>query len=669
MAYGLKYRMQWVAKDKVGNLTIEEEGLSESSLPENLRLVNDAIIIRKNSFENWETHLLGDVCEFNIINDKDDYFELMDLMLAEEKKYRVTVVTAYDSNIYTLFSGYINTEAVNQKYLKYSVIHLVASSYTSKLENVYPVSLSELAAHSLIDIVSEILSQAGNTYPIRVASFLISSGSAYSSNKTFMNQNGLYNEIFWENNVDRTSSEKILQDILTAFQCYMYYWDMCWYIESFEMLHNTTRPYVQYEIGTSYSDDDTGTQYVETFEVNDIHDLVFISMTQTLTVTPGDRTVQVRINNKAFYNLTVNEFYNIVKVGTNVYAPLREWRAFQPMSQTLMVWSAQGLPYQKIVNSIKRTSSYGGGDAPDYPYVYNNTLTTSVKLTVETGTVLQIDFKYALPKSTLDDFGIFNWDKLRVRFRYKIVFRDLVTGAEVGELLRDDDDKLGFAVNFTQNRHLLKRIEGSVFDKTTYTCEFSESYDLPNLFIPVPLNNYLVSFILFPEFLEYDSQGNGNYIEELIPSLIYYGDIKITASIETFDENIIEGVTNTDFLNKKTIEVEIADVPNWNYKNGVLSGASFNLLTSGWYRDEMTERQLVDYILIDKFRMGNVSRQRITGTVKSSEILRPFALFVDSKQNNKKFILTSYVHDVTHDEYEIILDEYDNTTVVNLIEA
>jgi hypothetical protein len=158
MAYGTRYTAEWIKGDKTGTLLIEQKDYVGAS--EKLTLVSDAINITQ-KIEDWESHIMGSICEFNIYNNKADYFTLLDLMIAKERKYRITVTCDVEADpdpiTYILFSGFINTEAVTQRYLKNSVIHLVASNFISKLEYVYPTSLNTFGMVTFIDIILEIL--------------------------------------------------------------------------------------------------------------------------------------------------------------------------------------------------------------------------------------------------------------------------------------------------------------------------------------------------------------------------------------------------------------------------------------------------------------------------------------------------------------------------------
>jgi hypothetical protein len=676
MAYGTRYTANWVGKNKTGVITIAQKNYVGAS--EVLKLQYDAITITK-QLDNWESHIIGDVCEFNIVNDKADYYELLDLMVAAERKYKVTVTCTYNSVSYTLFVGFINTEAVNQKLVRLNVIHLVASSFVSKLEYVYPTTFNNIVNVTFIDIVSEILQQAGSTHNIRVSSFLLSGrNTSLVTGKTFMNSNGITTEVFWENNVDRVDSYKILEQILSSFQCYLYFWDGYWYIESFDVLFNSDHFYVEYVIGQSYLPTDTGTYMDVTYTVSDLHSLVMMEMSQTLTVTPGNRTVEIRVNQQPYYNLTVNDFTFLAKVSDEQFVPpFREWRAFQPMTQTLMRWDAQGLPYKTMVNSIKRTSTYvntpnaNNIELFDYP---NGGLYTAFKLTYVDGiTELSIKWKYSRDIEASSTFVYAQ--------KWVLNVFELETDKYLGDIYYDPNDKHPWRM-VTRPWHMFgdpgltnrNDLTSGDFDSKTYIAEVSINIPLSEVYCDktsnnlLPPRNYKMILRILTDFVYVSGKQSTNFVEPLV----YFGDIQISASIEAYDENVITGVNeNTDFLNKMGIDVDLVDAPNYNYKNGILEGDNLEFLTSVWRRNEIvgTDRKLVDYVLIDKFRMGDVSRQSISASIKNPALLKPFTMFTDSKQNDKKFLLTNIVHDVTKDEYEIVLSEYDNTTAINLTES
>lgn len=80
-------------------------------------------------------------------------------------------------------------------------------------------------------------------------------------------------------------------------------------------------------------------------------------------------------------------------------------------------------------------------------------------------------------------------------------------------------------------------------------------------------------------------------------------------------------------------------------------------------------KPIVDHLMISEARFAQVSRQIITAKIKYDGVLRPFMLFTDSKQSDKTFILVGYRMDVLNDSYDIELVEYDNSSVIDLVDV
>lgn len=78
---------------------------------------------------------------------------------------------------------------------------------------------------------------------------------------------------------------------------------------------------------------------------------------------------------------------------------------------------------------------------------------------------------------------------------------------------------------------------------------------------------------------------------------------------------------------------------------------------------------IVDHLMKQKFELYNQVRQRLTADVKRTTPLKPFTMFTNSKQADKPFLSIGYSWDVMNDAYSIQLNEYDNETLINLVEA
>lgn len=682
MAYVTKYQALWAANGKTGTLYIQEDGFIGEITT--IKLLNDAIKLTR-EFSNWESHLNGITCEFNLADENENYFELFDLLIAKEYKYKIRVDCVKDSVTTILFSGFINTEAVSKKYLRYQAIRLVASTFIGKLEYVHPTTLDTVRTATFIDVIIDILKQTKSEAPIRVLnSGFMEFYNTYNAAKTFMNQNGLYTELFWENNIERASCEKVLESILVSFNAYFYYLGGYWYIERYNSIGLVgAKKYVEYSPDSTYSTASTGTVVDVTLTEKNLHDdLQFIELTQTIQCNPGKRQVVVKIQDSVFYNLTQNILYPLTRISADahppnqVIPPIGKWYAFQPtgVNESKMLWVEEGVPYLTMVNSVKRRTSMVGTEWGDYPYRYAGLITSFVftfdkeesEPGEKDGDVLNIEWSFGYKDvPVLYDEVIFQWTL--------DIYRNDVF---IGVLVYDNDDALW-------------RLGGTnEYTRTSVAADTFNSDKITNVSIAIPLyevkdyaegddklhkGTFKARLKVMTERFRYQINAGAILAKKKYISIIlddvYYGDFRIHITKSEYADNFVEGTTNDSFIEKQEISMMLADMPNFNYKNAILTGDNLEKLSLAW--DWMSVlppyKQLIDWILIEKFRIGNVTRQRINGRVRSVDLLIPFTRYKDNKQN-KVFLLTGFTHDVNKDEYQVILDEYDTTTVINLIE-
>ena len=667
MAYGTKYTATWGSFTGIGGyLYIKEKNYSGGD--ETITLRDDAVVINRN-FTDLETHVLGFNCEFYVHNDRSDFFDLLELLYGTDQEYLVQViVTTPVSQAATVFEGFIDVKASQQKYLHKQIIHLVASSYLSRLDFVKCDSVETLQNKTYIDLISEMLRSIGSTSNIRVNCKLYADGDTLSTGKSLFNLNGLYTEIYWENNIDRKTSLEILEGILTSYDCYIYWWDGYWYIEHYTDIWQTSIDFVEYDIDTAYAPDDTGTVVPLTRSITDIHTLQFAKTLQTLFVNPGIRLLQIRINIKEglLLNFIINDFSSIEAVSTDYPVPsYRKWMVWGG-NTSAMTWfngSDSILAYKTITNSITRVIA-----APASWTELHRGLYTRFAITINSESILNINFKYGLSQMSVspDVWDGETYAGLSISFHWYL--RERETGYFIVY-----DETGGFwyrSVVSEANALQTTVVSGDAFDKENGIVDVSISVPIGDLQGVLPALEGNTSFILCigtetMNFLYTSSP----YIYSSPAVIATFGDVIITVAGEQLANNIIEGTLNTDFLETKTIELDIADIGNLNYKNNPLRGSDLDEQTDTWTRDGVTKLPLSDWILIDKFRVYNQSRQKITAINYISTILKPFSLYTDSKQSDKKFVLMGLRHSLAEGEQEMDFREYDNDTVVNLNEA
>lgn len=99
--------------------------------------------------------------------------------------------------------------------------------------------------------------------------------------------------------------------------------------------------------------------------------------------------------------------------------------------------------------------------------------------------------------------------------------------------------------------------------------------------------------------------------------------------------------------------------------NSATSGGTISLESA----DVFLYEPLMDILLKSKFRLYNVTRQKLSGTIKTQVEILPFMLLKDSKQSDMPFVVTGITENVLSDTFDIEINEYDNSTDVNLVES
>jgi len=662
-AYGIKYMASWGSRKGLsGYLYIQENGYTGPVTELTLKGFDKTALSVQQKFKDWDSPIMGKVLSFTIENNFADFYSLMPLLTATERQYFVSLyVTAPSSEYKSLFEGFINTGQTSQKMLQKQEIHLVASTYLSKLNN-YTTSLVDTRQNVFfVNLIDDILSSVGQ-YNLRINSSLWT-GTDPGSGKTLFNTTGINTEVFWEDNVTRKNNLEILKMILVSFNCFIYWKNGYWYIERFDDIWNENPVYVEYQSGTIYNSTMTGTIINGSRNLIDIQSLQFMNTSQTLFITPGYKTIKLNLNTDKHLLLNlIDPVFPAVDDIPDVASgavPLPDLKTWEKESK--FSWLNVTSP-NSMTNAIKKFD-LGTTDSDDY---YEGLYTRFRVGIVATETNINIEFNYWAtisgstsgggipPGSTKYSFK-FHWWLREASTNYFLVYN--ASDDTFSRVQNTGGTDLTFAVNTTEE------VNQSNFDEKTKTYKVSLSIAVGTLYAVGSIQDFVLA-ICIPELL---SNGNSIHFADGI-AMEQYGDVKVVVNnpADGVDNEII-GTTNTLFLDKKEIDIDIADIANINYTNGILTGADLLTRTVNWNNGGSTSRPLIDWLMIDKFRIYNVSRQRIKGTVFRNMNLEVFDLFNDSNQPDKKFILTGYIYNPVFDSYDVDLWEFDIDTVINLL--
>ena len=529
------------------------------------------------AFGDWNNPIIPMQCEFEIQNDKDDFYELLPLMISEEKEYKVRLVVYYPTQ-YTLFEGFLNCDTVSQKYLHKQAIKFVASSFLNKLEGFHPISVDTLQNMVFINIIDEILRSTGADFSIRVNCKLHAEGDTLLVGQTLFNKNGFYTEVFWEDEVTRSSSLEILKAILISFDCYIYWWRGYWYIERYEDIWNTDNSYVEYvPAHLPASPITTHANTLSNFPIAvNHHTLKYTGQSQTLNVIPGLKTITVNLQDKRVFNLVLSDLK--LAMPTLDPVPQPPYRSFLLWNGLGFLWDQIGETKSNIVSAVRRSRNLFMEVE-----IYHGLFST-FKVTVDAEDVqLNIKFKYITDLTKIAGWTK-KWADYTFDFNYTLRIADsnnyLINSGE--DWMTESGDSGGVVTKQVQ----MINIGGSSFDPLTKSVEVSISVPLGKVktFLdgldngPLRGDVTLVVGIGIEKIhTPTDSDTIGSPISEC-----WIGDINVTTS-GGVQNNVIKGDVNASgFLNTKEIPMTLYDMESYNYKNGVLRGDSLNIRTERW---------------------------------------------------------------------------------------
>jgi hypothetical protein len=679
MAYVLRYELGYNSLETTGKISIYENDWSGGS--ETLTLKSNSLKIRYN-WGGWENPIIGLTASFSVENEKDDFFELLPLLTADEREYKVVIERITPSAL-TFFEGFLNCEDNEQKYLHYQAIRLNASSYLSKLQYVDPPIVEDLENDTFINIIDDCLTQTGTSDDIHVNCSLYPVGSFVDTTTTLFNKCGVYKEVFWKNNIDRDSALDVIKKILSSFDCYIMWINGDWYIERYaDIWRDSSVDYVRYTTGTEYWPGDTGTSVNVTPNVYDFVDQDKMEMTQTIKMLAGQKQVEINIEHRNTFNFVNNDYANATEDDPLPANPgRRQWILWTDGSG--LTWPevsfggilayGHGDPFRDIEKSVFRSGyepdSSGLAVAGAAVWLGNF---TKFRVTVTNESVLTIRFKFGAGNDPfyLLDAGASGPEDFNIRFFWYL--RNSSGG--IGDYVIYNEVSEEWEISTYSNQAI--NINGAELDPELWTTEVTLSIALHQAYSTSWGGDQDFVLCLGTPIIERPTQ------PDIVMAGDYRGDVVITMN-STLVDNYVSGEINTNFLNKKTLTQHLTDANDLGIQNGIFYGDGdtdapddLDVRTSIW-DDELGSSgeglELVEMKLKDKFRLYNVSRQIITVDLKTTFGWRPFQRFTDSNQadstggEGKHFLVLGTTYMPQEDRCSTQLCEYDVEEDINLV--
>ena len=659
MAFTKEYDVAWTSNRNLsGTIEIQRDGASYQG---SLTLLKESLEIKR-ELPSWEDQIIRQNCSFAVVNQESDWFDMIELMTAGLGKRKILVYQDTDSSTPSLlFEGYLNVETITQPIYEKSIVRFTASSLLNKLQFLHPSSIDTLQTLTLIDLIDDCLVLTGSNYNIRVNCSLYESDASLGTGQTLFNRTGIFTEVFWEDNIQRMNALDIIKNILKPFDCYLYWYNECWYIERYMDLHETSKTYVEYTTGTSYGYADSGSEVSESIQGYQIHGSQFKQVfdSQRLGVKPGLRKITIRGTEKQYFNLLNADLSETINHTDDFPLPAyREWYTYDPaIIGDGYGWGYKGERFRGIANGIRRIgySTNSGAD-------YTRGLSTLFRFSITDDTELTLKWSIAITNmANIPGQFLGNEDKYDLRLYWWL--------AEGNSFFYYNESLGQWAVATGTPQDYVQRIDlrGSDLDSDLLSYRVEITIPVGEIFATSSAYQYNARTVRF---------GIGH--ERFVRSSVIYGDVDEPSDSITFGDvfaattdspetNLVEGVQNTDFLDELEIDVLVYDVTNWGFRNGlVLSPYDLWSIRTDEWTDSTGADTLMRKLLETKFRQHNESRQKIEMVYDTTIRFRPLHPFVDFLQSNLPFIMLSDTYKPELEQHSCVFWEHDDTETVNL---
>ena len=720
MAYATKYYLEhWTGKGIPVYVQLQKDGFVGT--PERLKFLSQGLKIDF-KLGDWETKVATLIAKLDILNDSSSWYHLEDLMHLESKDFKILIDASYGNKNIKLFDGWINSAPVSQRYLQKSVINLTASNYIQNMDKLTPPILNSADASSgdaisLIDLIDGALQLTGKTDDIMVNCTLEPSAGAIGSTKTLYNTSAANPWVFFANNNEKTSGLKLIGDILTPMNSYLYWWDGNWYVERYRDLFplDGNKAYKKYSSGTSYEYSNTATS-VPLFEasinlpISSIDgSIIFTGSSQTKTSTPGIEFLEIDLDESPVLNLTYNDFTDIQRNSLGPYdhfPPYRKWCGSSFTGNPATGWRFPGYTVNGILDTsmgysfeptyqIKWTDDsssvglYATGPGKPFGGIQNSILRWGIPVYYVSGTY-STQNKNRAGITTRFKITITN-EESKINIKWKFNPMAMNGGSAVW------DYRCYYTIRVpepTSNNHFLHYVEADDYWEKVQSAIFTEysnriavsggdinedGYIQMSVDVPVgDVSGWIASgdreviFSILGEDIkkpeESDYRGAPSYTNGFV-MLAAYGDVFITGEDgKSPQDNKIIAQINNKVYDSISTSFKIYDSQSLMVDNGLQTGTSYGTRTNLWNESgETTYRSLVEWYIYDRMTLYSSSRMKLKGSIKYPGYLKPLSAWWDNfDPSTRKYILSEYSYNVFDDLYNCTWIEYDDTTIINL---
>jgi hypothetical protein len=617
MAYGTKYRSILYPPKTAHPVYVDILKNNYSGAITNLVIAKEGVVLTVEDTDYFDP-IISTSVEISIINTLTDFFESLhdwdDLFAVNDFEVLIKV---YDAD-YTYFEGFIPCDITEQKFYPKGVVTVNATVNLKRLTDFNPTLFTTRGQYVLIDIIKHCLAKTGLVLPIYVncslfafTSYLGDIGASvytptYNYNtvaRTVFDWVSVESDLFMKNDVEYENCHYVLENILTTFNCKLYYWNHAWYIERVKDLKHSPKHYVVYQTNNTIT---TSNETLSILEIgNSRTKLTHTGLSQRMQYNPGVKIITVNLKEKLRVNLT-NYFYNaVVDVARLVFHyTVENYTALEHIWSYIRYVDAHaadpvsnyyGINYGVTTRHPSALSDINGlvnniSDINGWRNLLDG-LYTKVKFSMNTvnETTLTLKFKFRLSDTTITNHAAEIQANPTRKFFVNIVLKN---GTKYVKYDSTTSKYILVTRSNTSSSNILTA-NGTVLDPCIISQSISyESFTNKanyetDITMSIPINDF-ESSLVDTYFMVgvcrlkgYMNQYGGSEEYNVYFNEMAVGDVEISIN-EDLAPNVITGSVNSNFVTSKSMDMLIYDAnPYASLKANILNQL-YGVLPYGW---------------------------------------------------------------------------------------
>jgi hypothetical protein len=663
MAYGLRYQSNFYnvfrtlcsvkiyKKDYVGAVT-------------NIR--TSSVEITAN-YQNDKTPVIGKGASVVIIADSTALSYLEDLLLSYERQFMCII----EYNEEEAFRGYSICDLNERQILPFAAITVQFTDYLHRLTGEYATCLKVQAnSTDLLTLLTEYLNLTTFALPLYINSTLFESNMNQGATDTFLPQIRIQNALFYVNLWQYDNVYDAVNKALAPFGAYLYSQGGKWIIERQEDITRTGN-WVKY--------DGTGVASVASLKQSinkQAGDFDYVNCSGVIEYDSGLHTLTIRLRDKLLDSIVYNN-YTIAMLST---------AEVTPSSLPYRTWyKNENIPAPTVGENFRNfISTWMRFQSSDQSYGIYYNFQIQFNLDSDDTTSLNVEYKMSTDRQNTDIF------KVRMHFLLRLdggpwdgYYLQVTQSVGAGTILvlypgtgttHSADPYYWCANSQVLDVYEDGNLEWSIFKTFDFnnmqvkkyrpgSSIYYDIYDNLDSLLGYPEYQKLTIMFMTPWFTNTSKEDFSHRHLIVSPYGVYLGDIKVNVSTKEVNNNI-QYYLNESFVKTEELDLDLFDLPNINYSNGMLEADGLTL-TEGWTSENSPSFPIPLYEIFAKAKFRKYGRtiHRLKGTIRCDKILKIFALLTDNNLTNESaeiitFLLNGFTWNLNDGTYQISAEEY-----------